>query len=123
MDLRLADTVTLATRYSQKTLEVSFFSLGLRVYDKLKNCLENCQKFIFVTVFTITRVQKMNFRHLWDLRLADTETQATRSHRRIESSALVLWCIKKTKPGHCGKSHFLTDLYPDLGKKTNFGHF
>ena len=61
--------------------------------------------------------KKTNFRHLWDLRLADTETQATRSHRRIESSALVLWCIKKTKPGHCGKSHFLTDLYPDLGKK------
>ena len=77
-----------------------------------------------MTVFTITQVKKKtNFRHLWDLRLADTETQATRSHRRIESSALVLWCIKKTKPGHCGKSHFLSDLYPDLGKKTNFGHF
>ena len=42
-----------------------------------------------MTVFTTIRVKKTNLRHLWDLRLADTVTPATRTHRRIEASALV----------------------------------
>ena len=31
----------------------------------------------------------------WEIRLADTDLAATRSHRQIEAMALVFWCIEK----------------------------
>ena len=41
-------------------------------------------------------VQKWPFKALfWEIRLADTDLAATRSHRQIEAMALVFWCIEK----------------------------
>ena len=39
------------------------------------------------------RIQGFILSTFWKLRLTDTETAATRSHRQIEAKALVFWCM------------------------------
>ena len=63
-------------------------------------------------------VQKWLFKDLfWDLRLGDTVIAATQSHRQMEVTALVLWCIKKISR-QLYKGHFVADLYYHLDEKS-----
>ena len=114
-------------RYCQNTLQVSFFSLGLRVLDYLKKLTRKLSKISFCDRFLLSpEWKKSNFSHLWDLRLADTATPATRSHRWIEAPALVLWCIKNmnstiVKRPCCGRSLLSQRWKIWIGKKSALG--
>ena len=75
------------------SLSLGVFSVSDSVSDDIfKENLQNTQ----LTARRPLNVQKWSFKALfWEIRLADTELAATRSHRQIEAMALVFWCIEK----------------------------
>ena len=105
-------------RYSQNTLEVSFFSLGFRVFDNLRNWLENCQKVHFVTVFYYHPSEKNRISVIFGISV--WQTQWLQQHVLIVELKLQPWfcgALKKLSQ-KLYQGHFVADLNYHLDEKS-----